>query len=214
GKSKVAASVYELPVVSRLLDSFLTHRYTLKREEIDNEVAIPPQLSLSCSLYLTPGPPRAPLHRDDLIHGIDHSIPFDLNKQTELAILVAGAKTNRVTGATLFIPGSHKWDDKRTPKPNEITFAEMDTGSAFLYLGSSYHASGQNSVPDSMRKLHGLYFIKGTLRPEENQFLAAPWKVALTMSDRLLSLLGYKQPPVPLGIVDDGNVSRNMRSVL
>jgi hypothetical protein len=123
GKSKAAAAVCELPVVTKLLNSFLTHRFFVRREEETEEVAVPPLLSLSASLYLSPGPPRAKLHRDDLIHGIDHSGSFDIKNQTELACLIAGADTTMENGATLFIPGSHRWDDERIPKLEEACYA-------------------------------------------------------------------------------------------
>jgi hypothetical protein len=64
-----------------------------------------------------------------------------------------------------------------------------------------------------MRMVHGFYFIRGTLRPEENQFLAVPRKAVLSMSDTLLSLLGYKCPPVPLGILDATDAAKDLRSV-
>jgi ectoine hydroxylase-related dioxygenase (phytanoyl-CoA dioxygenase family) len=79
----------------------------------------------------------------------------------------------------------------------------MEPGSMLIFLGSSYHGGGHNSTPDVVRKVHGLFFIRGTLRTEENQFLAIPRSRVMTMSDKMLSLLGYKKPTTVLGVVDN-----------
>lgn len=80
---------------------------------------------------------------------------------------------------------------------------EMSPGSALIFLASCYHGGGHNSVPDSVRKVHGLFFVRGTMRTEENQFLAVPHSKVLTMSPKILSLLGYKKPDSVLGIVEN-----------
>lgn len=90
----------------------------------------------------------------------------------------------------------------------------MEPGSAFVFLGTVYHGAGHNSVPDQVRKVYGLFFISGTLRPEENQFLAIPRSKVLGMSDKMLSLLGYKKPETWLGIVNNGDPAENLKEVL
>ena len=91
---------------------------------------------------------------------------------------------------------------------------EMEPGSAFVFLGTVYHGAGHNTVPDQVRKLYGLFFIPGTLRPEENQFLAVPRSKVLGMSEKMLSLLGYKKPDTWLGIVNNGDPAENLVEVL
>lgn len=68
-------------------------------------------------------------------------------------------------------------------------------------------------MPDEVRKIHGLFFIRGNLRTEENQFLAVPRSKVLTMSDKMLSLLGYKKPSTVLGIVDNEDPAMNLQGV-
>jgi ectoine hydroxylase-related dioxygenase (phytanoyl-CoA dioxygenase family) len=89
----------------------------------------------------------------------------------------------------------------------------MEPCSALIFLASCYHGGGSNSVPDEIRKIHGLFFIRGTLRTEENQFLAIPRSKVLTMSDKLLSLLGYKKPSTVLGIVENQDPALNLPAV-
>jgi ectoine hydroxylase-related dioxygenase (phytanoyl-CoA dioxygenase family) len=90
----------------------------------------------------------------------------------------------------------------------------MKPGSALVFLASCYHGGGHNSIPNEVRKIHGLFFVRGTLRTEENQFLAVPRSKLLTMSDKMLSLLGYKKPTTVLGIVENEDPALNLPAVL
>jgi len=40
--------------------------------------------------------------------------------------------------ATAVIPGSHLWGTDRAPKTDEVTYAEMEPGSALFTLGCKY----------------------------------------------------------------------------
>jgi ectoine hydroxylase-related dioxygenase (phytanoyl-CoA dioxygenase family) len=79
----------------------------------------------------------------------------------------------------------------------------MKAGSALIFLASSYHGGGHNSQPNSRRVVHGLFFCRGNLRQEENQFLSVPFNKVKDMSSKILELLGYKKPSSALGIVDN-----------
>jgi ectoine hydroxylase-related dioxygenase (phytanoyl-CoA dioxygenase family) len=91
--------------------------------------------------------------------------------------------------------------------------AEMEPGSALIFLASCYHGGGTNQVKGEIRKIHGLFFIRGNLRTEENQFLAIPRSKVLEMSPKMLSLLGYKKPSTVLGIVENQDPSLNLQAV-
>jgi ectoine hydroxylase-related dioxygenase (phytanoyl-CoA dioxygenase family) len=90
----------------------------------------------------------------------------------------------------------------------------MEPGSALIFLASCYHGGGHNSVPDSVRKMHGLFFVRGTMRTEENQFLAVPRSKVLGMSEKMLGLLGYKKPSTVLGVVDNEDPAKDLEGVL
>ncbi len=123
GKSPTIVKICESPVLEKLRSSILEEKFTIIREDIVEENTIDPLLSISMTFYIGPGAPRQRLHRDDNIHGIRHAGEFDLKKASQFGCLIAGSRTTRHNGATIFVPGSHKWDDSRTPRLDEVCFA-------------------------------------------------------------------------------------------
>lgn len=123
GKSPTIARLCESPILEKLRTSILQEKFTVIREDFVEENTIDPLLSISMTFHIGYGAPRQRLHRDDNIHGIRHGGEFKLNKASQFACLIAESKTTRQNGATMFIPGSHKWDDERCPKIDEICFA-------------------------------------------------------------------------------------------
>ncbi|QKX58566.1 uncharacterized protein TRUGW13939_05691 [Talaromyces rugulosus] len=213
GKSPTMAKIAEFEIIDRVRTSVLQKKCTATWEDRTEEFAIDPILNSSLTYHISYGGPRQRLHRDDMIHGIYHHGEYSLSNETMVGFMIAGVKTTRENGATMAIPGSHKWDHTRVPKTDEVCFAEMEPGSAFIFLGTVYHGAGHNTVPDQVRKVYGLFFIPGTLRPEENQFFAIPRSKVLGMSDKMLSLLGYKMPGTWLGIVNNRDPAENLREV-
>ncbi|PVH86161.1 phytanoyl-CoA dioxygenase [Cadophora sp. DSE1049] len=213
-KSPTMLTLCEHPILVALRARILTDEGSMPSEEIRKNWHIDPLLSLSVSFQIRHGAPRQRLHRDDGIHLVDHSLPYQLEKVSQFACLVAGVETTRENGATMFVPGSHRWDEKRQPRLDEITFAEMSPGSALIFLAGSYHGGGHNSVPNSTRVVHGLFFCRGTLRTEENQFLAIPRSMVPKMSPMMQSLLGYKQPEAVLGLWENGDPMRDLDGAL
>ncbi|PVI03273.1 phytanoyl-CoA dioxygenase [Periconia macrospinosa] len=195
GKSPTMSHIAELAPIHTLRNAVLEKRCTATWENRTEEFRIGPLLNSSLTYHIGHGAPRQWLHRDDMIHGIQHDgEKYSLANETMLGFMIAGCRTTRENGATMVIPGSHKWDHTRVPRPDEVCFAEMEPGSALVFLGTVYHGAGYNSVVDQVRKVYGLFFVPGTLRTEENQFLAVPHSKVLGMSDTMLSLLGYKPP--------------------
>jgi ectoine hydroxylase-related dioxygenase (phytanoyl-CoA dioxygenase family) len=123
GKSQTVADVCEHPALEQLRKHILEYRFSVIREDFVEENVIDPLLSISTTLHIGYGAPRQRLHRDDNVHGISHGGPFNLNQQSQFGCLIAGSRTTQKNGATMFIPGSHKWDDERTPRLDEVCFA-------------------------------------------------------------------------------------------
>jgi ectoine hydroxylase-related dioxygenase (phytanoyl-CoA dioxygenase family) len=135
GRSKTIQELCELPVLEKLRDHCLKDISTIVREDSTVTQTINPLLSCSFSFQITTGAPRQRLHRDDNVHHIKHDQPFDLKKVSQFACLIAGCDTTRENGATMFVPGSHRWGDDRHPKTDEVCFAGK---TAFSYLFPSH----------------------------------------------------------------------------
>lgn len=70
-------------------------------------------------------------------------------------------------GATVVVPGSHRWEAGRRAAEHEKTSAVMERGSALLYNGSVLHGGGASKAQETRI---GMYvgFIPSWLRPIEN----------------------------------------------
>jgi swainsonine biosynthesis dioxygenase SwnH1/2 len=176
--------------------------------DMQNPVAdIPPRLSLSVAFDMRPGARQQPLHRDEDVWGTTHERPFDRKDIRQIGILIAGTKSVRENGATLVIPGSHKWDDERVPNENEAACAEMNPGDALIFLSSTRHAGGANRIQDpndllARRVMFSYFFARGYLRQEENMLVSIPRDVVLGMSRELQALIGYQASTSHCGFVE------------
>jgi hypothetical protein len=111
--------------------------------------------------------------------------------ELEIASIIAMVDFTRDNGATVVVPGSHRWPRERQPEDSELAYAEMPAGSAVIYLGSTIHAGGTNTRDDFWRRGIHMSFCLGWLRTEENNLLATPPALAGSLSPRAQQLLGY-----------------------
>lgn len=124
GKSKTMAKACEHPTLKELRNGILVERYDYKQEGLPPKpITIDPLLSVSLTFNVGYGAPRQRLHRDDNIWHTNHDKPWRLEEESQFAILIAGVDVKRENGATMFVPGSHRWDDGRKPAVDEICFA-------------------------------------------------------------------------------------------
>lgn len=124
GKSDTLAKICEHPILEALRREILTDHGTRRVENFDLPYHIDPLLSVSLSFRIRYGAARQRLHRDDGTHLIEHeSKPYELKKSAQFGCLIAGVETTQANGTTMLIPGSHRWDDKRQPRLDEVTFA-------------------------------------------------------------------------------------------
>ena len=168
---------------------------------------IPPRLSLSVCFDMRPGAKQQPLHRDEDVWGTKHDRRFRKEDIRQLGVLIAGTKSVKENGATLVIPGSHKWDDERIPSEDEAAYAEMEPGSALVFLSSARHAGGANKIKDptsplARRVMFSYFFAKGYLRQEENMLVSIPREVVLKMDPEMQALIGYDASGSHCGFVD------------
>ncbi|MEP1471927.1 MAG: phytanoyl-CoA dioxygenase family protein [Halieaceae bacterium] len=137
---------------------------------------------------------RGPGAEDQLIHRDQDVWPKKFTSviggHVQFASLVALGEYTADMGATRVVPGSHRWPTDRVPEAEEIVVAEMDPGSAVIYLGSVLHGAGANKTDKVRRGMH-TSFCLGWLRTEENNYLSAPLERIRQLPRRAQELLGY-----------------------
>lgn len=148
------------------------------------------QLNLTQAIQIGPGEPQQMMHPDDPM------FPFpQFGFEKMINCMYAVDEFTAENGATILVPGSHKWErtgllPNRKPQEHEITQGAMSAGSVLIYFGSLLHCGGANKT---MKPRTGLVisYSLGWLRQSENQYLAVPYNVAKTLPERLQRLLGY-----------------------
>lgn len=154
------------------------------------------QLNFTNVLHLGPGQEAQIMHRDTGFYPIQNPCPPLL-----LATIWAVDDFTCDNGATCLVPGSHRWEDGRKPRPEEIVQAEMPAGSLLMYIGAVLHGGGANRT-DTPRTGVALHYSLSWLRQEENQYLAVPPALARTFPQEVQALMGYDLGTVNLGFVD------------
>ena len=169
------------PVILSLCDGFLLEnceRY---------------QLHLTQIIRLRPGQGSQMIHRDKWAWGMHLS-----HLEPQLNTIWALSDFTAENGATVVAPGSGSWPNDRAPQPEELTQAEMSTGSVLVYTGSVFHGGGTNDS-DGDRVGLNLTYALGWLRQEENQYLSTPPELARQLEPRLQELIGYAMGQYALG---------------
>jgi ectoine hydroxylase-related dioxygenase (phytanoyl-CoA dioxygenase family) len=175
----MATSDLVLPLVNHIL-----------REHCDHI-----QINLTQGIRINPGEKAQIIHPDSAMFPLPNK-PFEFMVNA----LWAYSAFKKENGATLIVPGSHKWQEGRQPNPNEIMYAEMPPGSVLIYAGSLLHAGGAN-VTDEPRTGITISYSLGWLRQSENQYLSYPLDVVRTFDPALQNLLGYNVHKPNLGWV-------------
>lgn len=106
------------------------------------------------------------------------------------------------TGATRVVPGSHRWSSDRMPMDDEFVSAELQPGSALVWLGSLLHGGGSNTS-DKPRRGTIISYNLGWLRSAENQSLTYPPDVARHFPGELQKLVGYGVHRPNVGLVEN-----------
>jgi ectoine hydroxylase-related dioxygenase (phytanoyl-CoA dioxygenase family) len=92
--------------------------------------------------------------------------------------------------------------DNEAIVPDEyLVDAEMEPGSALVFLGSTLHGQGCNSS-DGVRRAFVVGYSLSWLKQFENQFLSYPPEVARRFPRELAELVGYAPIPSNLNSYD------------
>lgn len=183
-KSTVAQKMATLAPILGVMDHFLLQ---FCREY---------QLNLTQAIQIHPGEPAQIIHTDELLFPFDHP-----GKQAMLNCMWAVDDFTESNGATLLVPGSHKWAPDRKPNDDEVVKGVMPAGSVLIYFGGLLHAGGAN-VSQGPRTGLVLSYCLGWLRQVENHYLSIPLEVAKTYPERLQRLLGYFVHAPNMGCVE------------
>ena len=206
GRSPTAREVWLLDPLLRILtkkfvDKTTSNFYGESKHTYTSEAIC----GVAASLVIGPGAKAQRLHRDDKNYHMDHedqiTTGYRVGSDAMLGFLIAGTQTTYANGATLAVPGSHLCGPDRAPLVSEAAYAEMDPGDAFVMLGGCYHAGGANQTTDQWRSLHGIFFIRGYMRPEENVFLCNTNEEVLKWSPEAAKLMGYSMSSPNIGAV-------------
>jgi hypothetical protein len=104
-------------------------------------------------------------------------------------------------GATVLLPGSHRWG-KRRPEPDDQIFpVVMPAGSCVFFVGTLWHGGGANTS-DRDRLAVTAQYCQPWLRPMEPYTLSIPRETARAVSDDIRRMLGYSIHPPFVGAVD------------
>jgi len=157
------------------------------------------QLHLTQVIKIDPGETAQTLHRDELVYSPFH---FPRDMDCECHTIWALTDFTEENGATRIIPGSHRWEEDRTPTLEETAAAEMPKGSVMFFTGSVSHGGGANRSQEPRIAVQ-LGYNLGWLRQEENQYLAVPPAVARQLPEKLQKLIGYSLGGYALGYFGD-----------
>jgi ectoine hydroxylase-related dioxygenase (phytanoyl-CoA dioxygenase family) len=154
------------------------------------------QINLTQGIRINPGEKAQILHPDSALFPINNK-PFEF----VVNALWAYSDFTKDNGATVIVPGSHKWEEGRQPLPHEITYAEMKKGSVLIYAASLLHGGGAN-VANTSRTGVAISYCLGWLRQSENQYLSYPLEDVRQFSHQLQELIGYSVHKPNLGWVN------------
>jgi ectoine hydroxylase-related dioxygenase (phytanoyl-CoA dioxygenase family) len=150
------------------------------------------------SYDILPGEDHQPIHVDDMYYASVLGRPHPpLTCNTMWAI----SDFTDTNGATVVLPGSHRWGHipgrdveectaRADVRPAGLVDAVMPRGSVLVYHGSLWHGGGANRS-DARRVGVCLNHCVGWVRPEHNNLLSMPTDVVRTFDRALQELLGF-----------------------
>lgn len=181
-KTRACDRLTDHPRVLALLDRLFLPNYLLSMLQVIN---------------INPGEDAQLLHPDDAFYPVPRPRPA-LGAATIWAI----DEFTEVNGATVVLPGSHRWDQDRRPAPDdERRAAVMPSGSCILFAGTLWHGGGANRS-DRDRLAVTAQYCEPWLRPQEAFTLSTTRDTARTVSEDIRRMLGYSIHPPFIGQVN------------
>jgi ectoine hydroxylase-related dioxygenase (phytanoyl-CoA dioxygenase family) len=181
-KTRACDRLVDHPRVLALLDRLFLPNYLLSQLQVIN---------------INPGETAQLLHPDDAIYPMPRPRP-PLGAATVWAI-DAFTEDN---GATVALPGSHRWGGDRRPSDDDIRYtAAMPPGSCVFFIGTLWHGGGANHSGNDRLAITAQY-CEPWLRPQEAFTLSTNRDTVRAVSEDIRRMLGYSIHPPFMGMVD------------
>ena len=181
-KTRACDGLVDHPRVLALLDRVLLPNHLLSQLQV---------------IDIGPGEAAQLLHPDDGLY----PVPRPRAALSAATVWAIDAFTEE-NGATVVLPGSHRWGDDRRPVDDDArTAAVMPPGSCVFFLGTLWHGGGANRSDRSRLALTAQY-CQPWLRTQEAFTLSTSTATARTVSEDLRRMLGYSIHPPFVGMVD------------
>jgi ectoine hydroxylase-related dioxygenase (phytanoyl-CoA dioxygenase family) len=189
----VSQRIYALLAKTRAMDAAILHPVIL---ELAQTLLGPFQLSALVAIAIGPGEPAQSEHHDDGVYPLPRG-----HQDLVLSTMWALEDFTEENGATVLLPGSHRWTTEHPSPTSERRQAVMPAGSLLLYRGAIWHGGGENRSARSRLGIT-IEYLAGWLRPQENHVAALDPALVASLPDRLQELLGYNIYPPFVGYVD------------
>ena len=185
--------IAEHPLALALLDRLFEPNYLLSQLQV---------------IDILPGEAQQPLHYDDAFY------PWPRPRRAlGAATIVAIDEFTADNGATMIIPGSHRWPDRQPTAADrdQAIPAVMPAGSMLFFLGTSWHGGGANRS-EASRMCVTAQYCAPFLRTQENFSLSISRERVAQCSEHMQRLLGYSIHPPFMGMVDGMHPKRLLES--
>ena len=179
--------VYGLLGKSRVFDQLLLHP---RIRGITDLTLLPNHLLTAFqAINILPNEEPQTLHYDDSFVGFTRP-----RKHTSIAFIWAIDHFTKENGATMIIPGSHKWDDSRAATVKDLETiaipAVMPSGSCLCMVSTLWHCGGRNTTNKARLAISNQH-CQPFIRPQENQFLSVPLDIVQKLDKRIQNMIGY-----------------------
>ncbi|SDP98245.1 phytanoyl-CoA dioxygenase family protein [Lentzea jiangxiensis] len=182
GKTRVVDRLVDHPRVLALLDALLQPNYLLSQLQIIN---------------IHPGEDAQLLHPDDGMYPVPRP-----RAALSAATVWAIDEFTEENGATVVLPGSHRWPDGRFPAEDDHRVAAvMPAGSCVFFLGTLWHGGGANRS-GAPRLAATAQYCEPWLRTQEAFTLSTDRDVVCEVSEDIRRMLGYSIHPPFIGMVN------------
>lgn len=204
---RLEAALDRVPAANRFEGNRTTRTYNLLAHgEIWQQVPAQPQvleliegvlgpqclISSLASISLAPGETAQVIHADDQVQPL--AKPHAATVCNSMWALTDFTEAN---GATMVVPGSHRWDSPNYFAGDGLSEAKaaaipavMSKGSVLVWHGSTWHGGGANKTTDEMRVGVAMNYCAGFIRQQENIQLGTPPEIMATFTPQLRELCG------------------------